>query len=248
MWRPKISLVTALLVLALVGCAREPAPADTVEPAESPEPSATATTTPTEAAVEPESDDLPGEPFEGWPEVGARLGVVGVGARDVLNLRAGPGVSFEVIAELAPLEADVMATGRSRQIDGMSSIWVEAEVDGVTGWANSRFLAYLGAVDDITSRLGTPAGGSELTDVADAVVRQWSSRVEGELRTNVTVVDGPHHGDLGEITVDVLGWGDDSVLGTRLHIFASPDGGRFTARTVEATVLCARGVVDGLCL
>lgn len=248
MGRPKSGLVTALLVLALVGCARDPAPADTAEPGEPAGPSATSTTTPTESAFDPESVELPGEPFEGWPEAGARLGVVGVDASDVLNLRAGPGVNFNVVAELAPLESDVMATGRARQIDGMTSIWVEAEVDGEIGWANSRYLAYLGSVDDVTSRLGTPAGGSELPDVADTVVRQWSSGAEVESRANVTVVDGPHHGDLGEITVDVLGMADDSVLGTRLHIFASPDGGRFTARTVEATVLCSRGVVDGLCL
>jgi hypothetical protein len=164
----------------------------------------------------------------------------------VLNLRAGPGVDFDVVAELAPLEADVIATGRSRLIDDMSSIWVEAEVDGVTGWANSRFLALLGGVDDITSQLGTPAGGSELVDVAEAVARQWAGEAEDYI--TVTVVDGPRHGDLGEITVDVLGMGDDSVLGARLHIFASPDGGRFTARTVEATMLCARGVDDGLCI
>ena len=239
-------LVSALLALALVGCAGDPVPAETPEPGG---PSATPTTSPTEPSADPEPDGLPGEPFDSGPPAGAQLGVVGVEASDVLNLRSGPGVDFDVVAGLAPLEADVIATGRSRLIDVMSSIWVEADVDGVTGWANSRYLAYLGQVGDITSRLGTPAGGSELTDVAEAVVDQWVGEGEGsEFRPTVTVVDGPHHGDLGEITVDLLGVGDDSVLGTRLHIFATPDGGRFTARTVEATVLCARGVVDGLCI
>lgn len=235
-------MVIAMLALALAGCA-DPAPVGSPDP-ETPSP--TPTPTVTEPVEEPE--ELPGEAIDWGPQDGAVLAVVGVAADDVLNLRDGPGVGFDVVAELAPLEDDVVATGRARQIEG-SAVWVEAAAGGATGWANYAYLAYLGQVDDITSRLGTPAGGSELVDVADAVVRQWSGEAEeGEARRTVTVVDGPHYGDLGEITVDVLGMGDDSVLGTRLHIFASPDGGRFTARTVEATVLCARGVTEGLCL
>ena len=240
MGRRVLGPVVAALILGLVGCTGDQVPADTPTPDG---PSPTPTSAPTEPPADP--DELPGEAFPGHP-ADSRLAVVGVAASDVLNLRSGPGVDFDVIAELAPLEDDVIATGRSRLLGGMTSIWVEAEVDGVTGWANSRYLAYLGSVDDITSQLGTPAGGSELVDVADAVARQWAG--DGADYITVTVVDGPHHGDLGEITVDVLGLGDDSVMGARLHIFASPDGGRFTARTVESTLLCARGVDDGLCI
>ena len=64
---------------------------------------------------------------------------------------------------------------------------------------------------------------------------------------------------LGEATVDVLNIGDDSLLGFRLLVFATPgaddwmsdDPGPFTLRTVERTILCysARGVTgDGLCV
>ena len=256
MGRQRLGLVIILTVLALGGCGGEPVAAGSAEPDEpSPAsaPSPSETPDPSEdvagsadSADSADSDGLPGEAFLSGPEQGAHLGVVGVGADDVLNLRAGPGVSFDVVSELAPLETDVIATGRSRWLDGMSSIWVEAEVAGVTGWANSRFLAYLGSVQDVTAQLGTPAGGSELPELADRVARQWSGDTEGW--STVMVVDGPHHGDVGEITVDVLGMGDDSVMGARLHIFASPDGGRFTARTVEATMLCARGVVGGECI
>ena len=62
---------------------------------------------------------------------------------------------------------------------------------------------------------------------------------------------------LGEIMIDVLNIGDDSVLGFRLGIFAdagddwmSENPGPFTLRSVESTVLCytSRGVTeDGLC-
>jgi hypothetical protein len=62
------------------------------------------------------------------------------------------------------------------------------------------------------------------------------------------VVDGPHVGDLGEVTVDVVGLADDSILGWRLHVFAQPEGATFHVRTVEQTVLCARGADAGLCV
>ena len=73
---------------------------------------------------------------------------------------------------------------------------------------------------------------------------------DGEPVPDVVVVDGPSVGDLGEITIDVVGFGDDAVLGERLHVFAEPDQGgeSFTVRSVEATTLCRRGVSDGRCV
>ncbi|NNC44231.1 MAG: hypothetical protein HKO03_13440 [Acidimicrobiia bacterium] len=61
----------------------------------------------------------------------------------------------------------------------------------------------------------------------------------------------PTEGDLGEVTYDVVGIGDDSVLGERLHIFGQPtgDGSGFSLMAVESQVLCGRGVTDqGLCI
>jgi hypothetical protein len=233
--RRRLPVLLALAAALLLGaCATEPAPP--AEPG--------GETSPTPSPTETAPGELPGEPFDMGPQEGAVLAVVGVAADDTLNMRSGPGVEFGVVAELAPLTDDVVATGESRMLD-RGAVWVEATVDGVTGWANWRYLAYLGETDDIMSQLGD-TGGSEMVDVADRVVAQLYG-AESDVLTAV-VVDGPHHGDLGEITVDVLGLMDDSVLGTRLHIFATPDGGRFTARVVEATPLCARGVDAGLCL
>ena len=67
------------------------------------------------------------------------------------------------------------------------------------------------------------------------------------------------HEGLGEVTVDVLNIGDDSLLGFRLHVVAVPesedwmseDPGPFTLRTVGRTIICHshRGVTaDGLCV
>lgn len=243
MRRPTSLAVIALLTLALAGCTGEPVPGDTPTPDD---PSPTPTATSTDPADDP--GDLPGEPYDVGPEAGARLGVVGVEASDVLNLRSGPGVGSDVVAELAPLEADVIATGRSR-IEGRA-VWVEAEVDGVTGWANFRYLGYLADTDDVTYRI-SEASASSYEGAADRAIEQLYPDA-GDL--TVTVVDGPHEGVIGEvtspgdITVDVLGFGDDSVLGVRLHVFATPDGGAITVRNVELTTICARGVDDGLCV
>ena len=65
------------------------------------------------------------------------------------------------------------------------------------------------------------------------------------------MVDGPVPGDPGEVTVDVVGLGDDAQRGERLRIVVTGDaaGGSLAVRTVEATALCARGVsAEGLCV
>jgi len=55
-------------------------------------------------------------------------------------------------------------------------------------------------------------------------------------------------GDLGEISMDVVGLGEVAALGLRLHIFgdsADMDGEGFALSNVESTILCGRGVGGG---
>ena len=56
--------------------------------------------------------------------------------------------------------------------------------------------------------------------------------------------------DLGEVTFDVVGLGDDSVWALRLHVFGQPDGSRFSLMSVEAHVMCmtVRGASEGGCI
>jgi hypothetical protein len=61
-------------------------------------------------------------------------------------------------------------------------------------------------------------------------------------------VVAPSEGDLGEVTFDVVGYPDDAVYGQRLHVFGrSGEGGGFDLKSVESTLLCRRGVADGVC-
>lgn len=211
---------------------------------ETADPSTSTTATPTPS-------ELPGERIELFPYEGAELAVVGVEADDVLNVRAAPGAEYEIVARLDPLADGIGPTGHNRQLED-NTIWAEIEVDGTTGWASTAFLAHPGAVRDVTSQLyptpeDLPRAETmvELGEmVADGII------VDGEPQPEVVVVDGPTIGDLGEITVDVVGLPDDAQLGERLRIFAEPDPGgeSFTVRTVESELLCRRGVSDGLCV
>jgi hypothetical protein len=60
----------------------------------------------------------------------------------------------------------------------------------------------------------------------------------------------PTVGDLGEVTYDVVGLGDDALGGVRIHIFGDPaEGEGFILSSVERTFICSRGVTDdGFCI
>ena len=194
---------------------------------------------------------LPGERQDSYPSEGAKLAVAGVAADDTLKVRSGPGTGFDVVFELRPTAMNATATGHNRSVKDAGS-WSEIAVDGRTGWANAAFLLQPGEVNDITAGLfPTPADrpqAKNMVELGRAVARL---RAGGDPESDIVVVDGPTVGDLGEITVDVIGLGDDSVGGERLQIFAEPGpgGATFTVRTVEATTFCRRGVTPArLCV
>ena len=123
---------------------------------------------------------------------------------------------------------------------------------GATGWVSSRFVAYVGATDDITAlvvdRVGEIPSAETMLDLADIVAGVMKSQGEPESRITVTVA--PEVGDVGEVTMDILGFGDDALFGIRLVIFGQPiaDGEGFSLMSVESTSLCGRGAsADGLC-
>ena len=201
---------------------------------------ATPATEPTSTTGPP----LPGERHEIYPYRGARLGVAGVAAADTLKVRSAPGPDREVVFELGPTAMNAIATGHNRSLpDG--GFWSEITVDSRNGWANSRYLLQPGQVNDITAELyPTPdrrASAKTLAELARIVARQ---RAGGDPEAQIVIVDGPTEGDLGEVTVDVVGLGDDSVGGERLHVFAERSSQGFTVRSVEATTFCRRGVTD----
>ena len=225
-------------------------------------------------AEEEEAVDLPGEPFEYGPNAGAALFVVGVPYGDILNVRHLP--AGDIVATLDPvnlaggrspfvivrdaggntlaepdLSAAVTATGLARQLP--TTVWYQHQAAGVTGWSSAAYLAQLGATDDVTSQVLSALGGTVTDNTMAGLARRVADVMTSEEPpSRVAVSSAPVTGDLGEITVDVLGLPDDAVRGFRLHIFAHQDSDSdpFTLRTVERTTICdsRRGVSeDGLC-
>lgn len=189
---------------------------------------------------------LPGEDFDGFPDEGDVLSVMGVAHDDVLNVRAVPG-DGAIIATAAPTADDLVATGRARLLP--RSIWYEVTTDGITGWVSTRFVGFAGVVDDATAEFvdgGDLPGAETMLELGELVAAGFAS--EDPPSTVVQSVP-PTVGDLGEITFDVVGLGDDAVGGYRLHVFATPDenGETFTLKSIERTTFCTRGLTGELC-
>ncbi len=176
------------------------------------------------------------------PPAGATLAVVGVQYDATLPLRSSPGDDQPVVASLGPLEADLVTTGHARQVG--TSHWFEVRVAGATGWADATSLAYLGGTDDVTERtvakLGGPPTADSILELGRIVATAGLSDQSPTPGVIVTVAPTTT-GDTGEVTYDVVGFPDDSVLGERMHVFGTA-GDRFTLKKVEATTLCRRGV------
>ena len=151
----------------------------------------------------------------------------------------------------------VVATGNTRQLT--TSTWHEFLAGDLTGWSSATYLAQLGATEDATSEVVNALGefpvADTMVELGLAVAQTMASQ---EPQSSVVVSGAPGlSGDLGQVTIDIVGIGDDSVRGFRLVIFAHPaegwtqdDPGPFTLKSVERTVLCHshRGVSEeGIC-
>jgi hypothetical protein len=210
-------------------------------------PTTTSSTAGTSTTLEGE---LPGDPIDFGPRAGEQIAVVGVAHDDVLNIRAAPGTDADIVADLAPTASGITATGRARSLP--ESIWYEVDVEGVTGWVSSAFVGYLGLADDATAELiaalGETPGAETMLDLGLIVAEAMAS---DDPPSRIVMSVAPTVGDLGEVTYDVVGLGDDALGGVRLHVFGDPaEGGEgFVLSNVERTFICSRGVTDdGFCL
>jgi hypothetical protein len=207
------------------------------------------TTTTTGAPGTTTPTGLPGEPIDFGPAEGDVLMVIGVRHDDVLNLRAGPGTNQAIREGIPPAFTELVARGNTRQLP--SSLWIEVSYESTTGWVSLRFVGYEGDTTDETARvvsdLGETPVESTMTALGDLVAEQFASQDEPE--SDIVQMTPVTTGDLAEVTFDVVGLGDDAIRGVRLHIFAEPGSGGFSLKSVEATVICGRGVdADRACV
>ncbi|OGO25310.1 MAG: hypothetical protein A2Y54_06685 [Chloroflexi bacterium RBG_16_51_16] len=71
--------------------------------------------------------------------VTGKYGVILVSSKDVLNIRAGPGVEYAVISRFKSTDHGIIRTGRSFKVGDQE--WLEVQNPrGATGWVNGNFL------------------------------------------------------------------------------------------------------------
>lgn len=246
-----MSLLAVALTLMSSACGNgsEGATTSTIPPATTTTSTSTTESQPTTTSFETTTSlsttttTLPGEPIEFGPMEGDDVMVIGVSYNDVLNLRELPGTSFPVVAEIPPDYRELIALGNTRDIG--PSFWIELDYEGTTGWVHFGFIAFEGVTDDMTAfvvdQLGERPTAATMPDLGLVVVDVFAS---DDPESSVVQVTEATVGDLGEVTFDVVGLGDDAVRGLRLHVFAEPLTDGFGLRTVEVTTLCSRGVTD----
>ena len=193
------------------------------------------------------SGGLPGDSIDFGPAADDVLAVIGVAHDDVLNLRAAPGADQGILSGIPPLHTELVALGHTRELP--RSFWIEVDYQGTTGWVNLSFVGYLGDTFDATSavvdELGDRPSAPTMLELGESVARVLAS---DEPPSELVVTVAPRDGDPAEVTIDVIGLGDDAVRGMRAHVFGSRGDGGFVLDTVEVTSLCGRGVTDdGAC-
>jgi hypothetical protein len=209
--------------------------------------SASPTTTIAASTTTNTGTTLPGDAIDFGPRAGDQLMVIGVSYDDVLNLRELPGTSFGIVDEIPPDNRDLIAAGNTRDIG--QSFWTQVDFEGTSGWVHMGFVGFEGGTEDLTAlvvdRLGDRPAAETMNELGLVVAEVFAS---DDPQSEVVKVVEESVGDLGEVTFDVIGLGDDAVRGLRLHLFAEPTDSGFTLRTVEVTNICGRGVAtEGLC-
>ena len=192
------------------------------------------------------SSELPGEPTDFGPVAGDILAVVGVAHDDVLNLRAAPGADQEILEGIPPTYETLTALGQTRELPG--SLWIGVDYEGTEGWVNLSFIGYLGDTTDITHTVSEQLGGTPGAETMLELGLIVAEGIAGDPSADIVMSVAPSVGDLGEVTFDVTGFEDDAVRGSRLHVFGQPIDEAFLLASVEGTVICARGVDDGVCV
>jgi hypothetical protein len=209
-------------------------------------PTSATTTTALATTTTSVASELPGEPIDFGPVAGDTLAVVGVAHDDVLNLRASPGADQEILEGIPPTYDALTALGQTRELP--ESLWIGVDYEGTEGWVNLRFIGYLGDTTDITHTVTEQLGGTQGAETMLELGLIVAEGIAGGPSADIVMSVAPSVGDLGEVTFDVTGVEDDSVRGSRLHVFGQPIDEAFLLASVEATVICARGVDAGSCV
>ena len=184
------------------------------------------------------------------PIAGSVVAVVGVEYWDILEIHEDPGVSSPLVGTLDPLDDTVVALGYARQLP--QSIWWCISWNGGSGaWASSIYLSRMAdpyQSFDSSSWVGLTAQNLEdfLSDVENQYQRPAASE-GGPMRIVISELDYINN----VISIDVIGFLDDSLLGARLTFSTSlQSDGSLIIDDAQFRGMCRRGGGPGsdLCL
>ena len=184
------------------------------------------------------------------PIAGSVVAVVGVEHWDILEIHQDPGVSSPLVGTLDPLDDTVVALGYARQLP--QSIWWCISWNGGSGaWASSIYLSRMAdpyQSFDSSSWIGLTAQNLEdfLSDVENQYQRPATSE-GGPMRIVISELDYINN----VISIDVIGFLDDSLLGARLTFSTSlQSDGSLIIDDAQFRGMCRRGGGPGsdLCL
>jgi len=230
--------------------ADEPEEVSASEPADEPEEA---------SASEPADEPEQAGPFQGdcdsttvgtlldpdeWfylPTAGSVVAVVGVEHSDILEIHEDPGVSSPLVGTLDPLDDTVVALGYARQLP-QSIWWCISWGGGSEAWASSIYL----------SRMADPYQSFDpgvWVGLTAQNLEDFLSDVENEYQRPATSEGGPMSIVISEldyvnnvISIDVIGFLDDSLLGARLTFSTSlQSDGSLMIDDAQFRAMCRRG-------
>ncbi|MFV1990452.1 MAG: GerMN domain-containing protein [Acidimicrobiales bacterium] len=102
-------------------------------------------------------------------EQGATLDIVFVASGDILNLRVQPGLNTEVLSTVPPTAEDLVATGRTAEVDDVR--WIEVTRGAQTGWVHSGF---------VTESQSSFAEDPRARDMLAELIAAWQASEGGE--------------------------------------------------------------------
>ena len=182
------------------------------------------------------------------PEVAAETVLIGVSSTETVDVHALPGINQPLAGEVPP-GTSIEPLGEAFETeDGL--VWWQVRAGAIQGWIQPN-IAYRGPAQDITETAQALLGDAGPYDSPEASARAVAQAIaDDQGGGEVIVVSTTESGDpvRATVTVDVLGFEDDSLLGLRLIVASSASAGWEPASIIQAT-LCARGVSpDGLCV
>lgn len=259
-WRAAAPIVVIAVVTTLAACSTEVevrttatgerSPISAADTGDPPGPDAEASP-PADDGDAAGSGDPDAEAPLRTPARGEAVAVVGVAFDETIAVRAAPRPGERVVTELPARFDDAIGTGQART--DAATGWWEILVGDDRGWVDAASMARLGVTTEVTADVVEALGATPDAPTMRALgrlVAQARVDADGGGGGRIVLSGAPVAGDLGEVVYDVVGRADASVAGERLVVFGVPadDSDGFVLRSVESTILCARGVTaDGRC-